>query len=189
MAANPLSTIETLGRMVLDANGIKPKYKWGGTASNLEAMKAGTVQAWQRGTWRDGGMTELSITRPITFLSVTDEHIKKFNEKYPVKAKGLWNPAGHYKGQDKPYHTLAFVEAGIADKKVAADVIYKILKALYDKRMNFVKVNAALKMGGFEDFPKLIMEYAESPLHPGAVKFLRERGHEVPDELLPPEMK
>lgn len=189
MATNPLTTSERLARMFLEANGIKPDYKWGGTASNLEAMKAKTVDAWSRPAFRDGGIMELTLSRPLNFLSITEGHLKKYNEKYPAHGKGILSPAGQYKGQDKPYHTLAFVEGEMADKDMPADVVYKILKAIYAKRMDLVKVDFSKKEGGFADFPKLTMEYCDVPLHPGAVKFYRELGLKVPDKLLPPGMK
>ena len=186
MASNPLTTSERLGRMFLEANGIQPDYKWGGTASNLEAMKAKTADAWSRPGFRDGAITELGLSRPLNFLPITEEHLKKYNEKYPAHGKGIISPAGQYKGHDKDYLTLAFVEGEMVDKNVPEDVIYKILKAVYAKRMDMVKVDASFRDGGLENFPKLTMEYCDVPLHPGAVKFFRELGVKIPDKLIPP---
>jgi TRAP transporter TAXI family solute receptor len=189
MASNPLTTSERLARMLLDANVIKPEYKWGGTASNLEAMKARTVDAWGRPGYRDGGITELSLSRPLNFLPVTNEHLKKYNEKYPAHGKPVMSPAGQFKGQDKAYQTLAFVEGEMCDKGLPAEVIYKILKAIYAKRADMAKVDATFKEGDLVHFPKLTMEYCDLPLHPGAVKFYRELNMNIPKELIPPEMK
>ncbi|MGQ9694985.1 MAG: TAXI family TRAP transporter solute-binding subunit [Thermodesulfobacteriota bacterium] len=189
MAMNPLTTSERLARLFLESNGIKPDYKWGGTASNLEAMKARTVDAWSRPGFRDGGITELALSRPLNFLPITEEHLKKYNEKYPAHGKGIISPAGQYKGHDKDYLTLAFVEGEMADKNVPEDLIYKILKAVYAKRMEMIKVDASFRDGGFENFPKLTMEYCDVPLHPGAIKFYRELGLKIPDKLIPPELK
>ncbi len=189
MASNPLTTSERLSRMLLEANGIKPDYKWGGTSSNLEAMKARTVDAWGRPGYRDGGITELSLSRPLNYLPVTNEHLKKYNEKYPAHGKPVMSPAGQFKGQDKAYQTLAFVEGEMCDKGMPADVIYKILKAIYAKRADMAKVDATFKEGDLVNFPKLTMEYCDVPLHPGAVKFYRELNMDIPKELIPPEMK
>jgi len=189
MASNPLTSSERLGRMFLEANEIHPNYRWGGTASNLEAMKAKTVDAWARPGFQDGGITELALSRPLNFLPITEEHLKKYNEKYPAHGKGILSPAGQYKGQDKSYNTLAFTQALMGDKDVSGDTIHKILKAIWSERMEMVKVDSSLRGGGFTDFPKLTMEYCDVPLHPGAVKFYRELGVKIPDKLIPPEMK
>jgi len=186
MAMNPLTTSERLGRLFLEANGIKPDYKWGGTASNLEAMKARTVDTWSRPAFRDGAIAELALSRALNFLPITEEHLKKYNEKYPAHGKGIISPAGQYRGHDKDYLTLAFVEGEMADKSVPEDLIYKILKAVYANRMEMVKVDASFRDGGLEHFPKLTMEYCDVPLHPGAIKFYRELGVKIPDKLIPP---
>jgi hypothetical protein len=189
MAWNPLTTSERLARMFLDALGVQPDYKLGGTSSNLEAIKAGTVDAWSRPGFRDGAIMELALSRPLNFLNVTDEQLKKYNEKYPAQGKPILSPPGQYKGQEKAYQTLAFMEGDMVDKDVPADVIYKIMKAIYEKRMDMVKVDASRREGGFADFPKLTMEYCDVYLHPGAVKFYQELGLKIPEKLLPPEMK
>lgn len=189
MAWNPLTTSERLGRMFLDSLEIQPNYKLGGTSSNLEAMKAGTVDAWSRPGFRDGAIMELALSRPLNFISITDDHLKKYNEKYPAHGKGILSPAGQYKGQEKPYYTLAFMEGDMVDKDVPADLVYKIMKAIYEKRMDMVKVDASRREGGFAEFPKLTVEYCDLYLHPGAIKFYREIGFKVPDKLIPPEMK
>ncbi len=186
MAWNPLTTSERLGRMFLEANGIVPDYKLGGTASNLEAMKAKTVDAWSRPRFRDGAITELALSRPLNFLPLTEEHLKKYNEKYPAHGKGIISPGGQYKGQDKDYLTLAFMEGEMVDKNVPEDVTYKILKAIYAKRMEMVKVDATFRDGGLANFPQLTMDYCDVPLHPGAVKFYQELGLKIPDKLMPP---
>lgn len=189
MAWNPLTTSERLGRMFLDSLEIQPNYKLGGTSSNLEAMKAGTVDAWSRPGFRDGAIMELALSRSLNFISITDDHLKKYNEKYPAHGKGILSPAGQYKGQEKPYYTLAFMEGDMVDKDVPADLVYKIMKAVYEKRMDMVKVDASRREGGFAEFPKLTVEYCDLYLHPGAIKFYREIGFKVPDKLIPPEMK
>ena len=186
MAWNPLTTSERLGRMLLESNGVKPEFKLGGTASNLEAMKAKTADAWSRPGFRDGGIQELSLSRPLNFLPVTDEHLKKYNEKYPAHGKAILSPADQYRGQDKAFQTLAFLEGEMCDKDLPEDIIYKILKAIHAKRGEMAKVDASWKDGGFVNFPKQTMEYCDVPLHPGAVKFYQELGLKIPDKLMPP---
>jgi len=186
MASSPETTSERLGRMFLEANGIHPIYKWGGTSSNLEAMKAKTVDSWARPGFQDGAITELGFTRPLNFLAITEEHLKKYNAKYPAHGKGIMSPGGQYKGQDQSYLTLAFVEGEMVDKDVPEDIVYKILKAVYARRMEMVKVDASFREGGLADFPKLTMEYCDVPLHPGAIKFYQELGIKIPDKLLSP---
>lgn len=189
MGMNPLATSERLAKMFLDANGIKPDYKMGGTASNLEAMKAKTIEAWSRPGIRDGGLVELALSRPLNFIPITEAHLKKYNEVYPGHGKGVISPAGQFKGHDKDYLTLAMVVAEMADKNLSEDLAYKVVKSVYAERLEIIKVDAAMRDGGLADFPRLSLEYCDVPLHPGTIKFFRELGLKVPDKLILPEMK
>ena len=189
MAMNPLATSERLAKMFLEANGIKPDYKLGGTASNLEMVKAKVVEAYARPGIRDGGIVELALSRPLNFLPITEEHLKKYNQMYPAHGKGIMNPAGQYKGQDKEYLTLAMVNGEMADKNLSEEVVYKIMKAVHTERMEIIKVDASMREGGLENFPKLTLDYCDVPLHLGVIKFFRELGLRIPEKLIPPEMK
>ena len=73
---------------------------------------------------------------------------------------------------------------------VPADVVYKIVKAVYEHRAELNSL-ATLKEGRFEDMYQMALDFdLRVPFHPGAVKFFEETlGVKVPDKLLPPEMK
>lgn len=189
MAFNPLSTSETLAMMFLEANGIHPNKVMAGTSANLEAMKSRAVDAWIRAGLYTGAIMELAISRPLNFLPVTDEHIKKFNEKYPNTGVGIVAPAGQYSGQEGEYYSFGFVFGDIADKDVPEDIVYKLVKTNWEKRFELIESNAGLRDGGFGEFVDLTMKTTIVPFHPGTVKFLRELKIDIPDNLIPPELK
>jgi TRAP transporter TAXI family solute receptor len=190
MASNKLTTSETLGRMFLAAIGIKPNYRWAGTAANLEAMKAKTVDAWARPGFNYGAFTELTLSRPLNYLNVTQEQIDEYNQKHPGYGALIESKAGQYPGQDKSYNTLAFIGGDMIDKDVSAEVAYKIVKANYEKRLEQAKVDATLRKGGWSNFPELSMKTCLVPLHPGAIKFYKEDlKMTIPARLIPPKMK
>ena len=190
MASNKLTTSETLGRMFLEAIGIKPNYRWAGTAANLEAMKAKTVDAWARPGFNYGAFTELTLSRPLNYLNVTQEQIDAYNKKHPGYGSLIASPAGQYPKQEKAYNTLAFLGGDMVDQGVSKEVVYKIVKANYEARMEHVKVDATLRKGGWKDFPQLTMDTCLVPLHPGAIQFYKEDlNMTIPDRLIPPDMK
>jgi len=189
LAFNPLSTSETLAVMFLEANGIHPKKVNAGTSANLEAMKSRTVDAWIRAGLHTGAIMQLAISRPLNFLAVTDEHIAKYNEKYPGHGVGIMAPAGQYSGQEDEFYSFAFVYGDVADKDVPEDVIYKLVKTNWEKRFELIEANAGLRDGGFAEFVGLTINASVVPFHPGTVKFLRELKIDIPDNLIPPELK
>lgn len=96
-----------------------------------------------------------------------------FYKKYPYFAK-LSVPAGTYKGVD--YETPSFQDSTlwVANAKVPADVVYKLLKVIYTPEglAHMVNVKKTAKAMSVKDGIKGIV----TPLHPGAKKFWKEKG-------------
>ena len=189
LAFNPLSTSETLAVMFLEANEIYPELIIAGSSANLEAMKSRTVDAWIRAGLHTGAIMELAMSRPLNYIGVTAEHIKKYNDKFPGHGIGMTAPDGQYPGQEGEFYSFGFVYGDVADKDVPEDIIYKLVKTNWEKRMEIINENAGLKDGGFEDFINLTINTTVVPFHPGTIKFLREQNVEIPDYLIPSEMK
>ncbi len=189
MAFNPLSTSETLAQMFLKANGIYPKNINAGTSANLEAMKSRSVDAWIRAGLHTGAIMELALARPLNFLAVTDEHIKKYNEKFPGHGVGIMAPAGQYSGQDEEFYSFAFVYGDVASKDIPEEIVYRVVKTNWEKRFELVESNAGLRDGGFAEFVDLTLNATVVPFHPGTVKFLKELKIDIPANLIPPELK
>jgi len=78
--------------------------------------------------------------------------------------------------------SLAFV-AGT--KAMPADVAYKIVKAIWEGQEH----QPQGVMGAAYRNPRGAIEHALSPLHAGAIRYYRERGFTIPDELVPPEAR
>ena len=126
----------------------------------------------------------------MTLTATQQEQIDKYNAKYPGYGSLIESKAGQYPGQNESYNTLAFLGGDMVDKDVAVDVVYKIVKANYENRMEQAKVDATLRKGGWKDFPELTMNTCLVPLHPGAIKFYKEDlKMTIPDRLIPPDMK
>ena len=124
-------------------------------------------------------LAELSLTRNIRVLSMpnTDE---------PPEALGVAVgkiPAKTYPGlvNDKDsiaWRTLMMLATG---KDLPDDVAYKLTKTYFESIDKLKAGNAALNVLDAEDaFLGLRM-----PLHPGAVKYYKEKGVKIPDALLP----
>src|SRR5690606_19511475 len=94
-------------------------------------------------------------------------------------------PAGIVEGAPEfRTHDIAMVFA--APKAMDEDTGYKLVKGMW---ANFSDQCAAFKGVCDIDMPKKTVDGAAYPLHPGAVRYFREIGIEIPDRLLPPELK
>lgn len=96
-----------------------------------------------------------------------------FLKKYPYFSK-LAVPANTYKGVD--YETPSFQDSAlwVAGSKVPADVVYKMLKAIYSDEglAHMVSQKKTFKEMSIKTGTKGIV----TPMHPGAIKFWKEKG-------------
>ena len=96
-----------------------------------------------------------------------------FLKKYPYFAK-LAVPANTYNGVD--HETQSFQDSAlwVASAKVPADVVYKMLKAIYSEK------GLAHMVGQKKTFKEMTVKTGTNgivtPLHPGAKKFWKEMG-------------
>ncbi len=189
-ASNPGTTSGRVIELFFDALEIKPDYKMMGIGASVDALKAGVVDGWFKAGFKDSAILELESTMDINVLAVTPDMIKKMNKKYPGQGKSMNIPAGLFKAVPKEQLSFAYVVTDFVHKDVPDEVVYKIVKAIYESRKPLVDSLATLKEGSFDDMFGMAEKYLNVPLHPGAVKFYREvMKVKVPKKLLPPGMK
>jgi len=68
---------------------------------------------------------------------------------------------------------------------VDEEVVYLLTKTMFENLDYLKKVHKACNYIKLEN----ALSGLPVPLHPGAVKYFREKGIEIPEELIPPEMK
>ncbi|MGK7346462.1 MAG: TAXI family TRAP transporter solute-binding subunit [Candidatus Nitrospinota bacterium M3_3B_026] len=81
-------------------------------------------------------------------------------------------PGGVYPGVAEPVETFAVRATLLATTALPGDVVYNVVKAVFENFDKFRKTHSAL--GGLE--PQKMLEGLSAPLHPGAEKYYRERG-------------
>ncbi|MCX7873947.1 MAG: TAXI family TRAP transporter solute-binding subunit [Caldimicrobium sp.] len=188
-AFNPGTTSGRLVDLFFKSLGVKPDYKMMGIGASVDAMKAGVVKAWYKAGFKDSAILDLESVMEIRILPVTKEMIDKFNSVYPGQGISMTIPAGLFKSVTKPQLSLAYIVTDFVHKDVPEEVVYKIVKAVWENRKEIADSVLTLKEGNFEDMYGMAIKYLKVPLHPGAVKFYREKGFSIPDHLIPPELK
>jgi len=123
---------------------------------------------------------DLASNHDMTVIDMSTEDVGKVVEKYPYFGKGLI-PAGTYRGQEKDVNTFVFWNFLVADKSVSEETAYKITKAIFENKTD---IDAAMANASKEILPQNIA-HSTAPLHPGAIKYYREIGVDVPEHLIP----
>jgi len=148
---------------------------------NANALKDGTIDV---GIWDVAAPTssvmDLATTRDIVLISFSDEDIKKIVEKYPFYSPFVM-PPGIYKGQDYPVKNPSVWNTVICNPDVSEDLVYKLVKALFQHKDYLEKIHPFAKY----TTPENAINASPIPLHPGAIKYYRELGLKIPDRLLP----
>ena len=114
-------------------------------------------------------------------LDFTDEQLDRANGEWPLWSRYVI-PPGTYPGQDQPIHTMAQPNFLAVHAEVSDEVVYAITRALYEN-LDFLR-------GAHPATEEMSLDKAvlglPVPLHPGAVRYYKERGVVLPTRLIAP---
>jgi hypothetical protein len=113
-----------------------------------------------------------SGTRKIKFVPI--EHVEGLLAKYPYYAKAVTRVPELYPGavNDKDVPTFGVKATFVTSAKVPDDVVYAIVKEVFDNFEDFKKLHPAY--AGLTK--QSMLEGLSAPLHPGALKYYKEVG-------------
>lgn len=171
----PGSGTEAMARYVLKVYGLTYDdidEQFLSATETAEALQDGNIDAGivTLGTPAPALM-DLATQRDIRFLDIEPEVGDKINKEFPAYFPRTI-PAGTYKGQDKPHHTLAWMGLFVIDAKTSDQLAYDIVKAVFEHKEELDKIHAQFKGITLENAVKGM----PIPWHPGAEKFFREKG-------------
>jgi len=148
---------------------------------SANALRDGTIDV---GVWSVGPGTssilDLATTHDIHILSFTPEQTEKiltYNKTYSaVELAG-----GVYRGVDQAVPTIGVWNVMICQASLKTDLVYSLVKALYDHNDYLLKIHPSASY----TTPENAVKYSPIPLHPGTIKYLQEKGVDVPAKLMP----
>ncbi len=117
-------------------------------------------------------ITEATNTCDVRFINLTGPEIDKLIADNPFY-RSATIPAGMYKGQDEEVTTFGVGATFVSSAKVPDEVVYVVVKAVFDNFDDFKKLHPAF--GNLKE-EEMIADGLSAPLHPGAVKYYKERG-------------
>jgi TRAP transporter TAXI family solute receptor len=175
----------------MEALGVTPKIiKPMGESASLDAMKGGAVETWFKAGFKDAMLMELEAAIDMTVISLRPEHFEVAERKHPGIHRSITIPAGIFKSVKADQLSYAYAVTDFIHKDISEDVVYKIVKAIWENRATVVGTVLTLKEGKFDDMIENAKRFRLAiPFHQGAVRFYREIGGIIPPELIPPEMK
>jgi len=171
----PGSGTEAMARYVLNVYGLNYNdinEQFLSATESAEAIKDGNIDVviTTLGTPAPALM-DLATQRDIRFIDIEPAVAEKINKEFPAYYPRTI-PAGTYKGQGNPHHTLAWMGLFLVHKDMSEKLAYDILKAVFEHKEDLDKIHAQFKKISIENATKGM----SVPLHPGAEKFFKEKG-------------
>lgn len=171
---------------ILQALDIRPEFHLSDSADAINAIKDGRCDAQVKsmsGSTLDAATAELNLTTPMWPVGYTEEEQAKVKEAIPWMSF-VEVPAGIVEGA--PSYTTHALWVGFgAPVSMDEETAYEVVKGMWS---GIEDQQVALKAIEGIDVMERTLEVSQYPLHEGAVRYYRERGLEVPERLIPPEM-
>ncbi len=120
----------------------------------------------------NGSIKEASTTCDAVLVNVTGPEVEKLiadNDYY----RAAVIPGGMYRGSDQDTKTFGVGATFVSDARVDADLIYNVVKAVFENFDQFKKLHPAFANLKKEE---MIKDGLSAPLHDGAVKYYKEAG-------------
>lgn len=115
----------------------------------------------------------------IRHLDFSDADLKKIDEAYPVWTRYVI-PKETYPGQKADINTIAQPNLLVVSKDTPTETVYLLTKTMYENLPFLNTVHKATKVMSL----KKAIAGLPMPLHPGAIKYYKEQGVEIPARLL-----
>jgi len=186
-AGNPHFYMASLLKATADLtfNDIIPEYM--GYGDSVEALQSRLIDA----AYLSAGIPTPAVAQayagrvPVDMLEISDEELDRLQKIAPFYVRGII-PKGTYPGQDRDLKVAANPTVLLVEKDLPEDIVYKMVEVIYakaldeirkqHKALSYLSLESATQVGGI-------------PFHPGAIKFYKEKGIKVSEDIIPPEMK
>lgn len=139
---------------------------------NTTALRDGTIDA---GIWSVGPPTssiiDLATQHEIRFIPITPAESAKVRKLYPFYIDSII-PKNTYQNQKEDVPVLAVWNSVIANKDTPDDVVYKVVKAIFENKKMLTDTH---KIAEFIT-PEASTKASPIPIHSGALKYYKEIG-------------
>jgi hypothetical protein len=180
------STQKAMGK-VMQTLGLRPELHLSDPADAIAAIKDGRCDGQVKsisGSQLDAATAELNLSVPMWPVGYTPDEMEKVKEALPWISFSTVDE-GIVEGAPG-YTTHALWVGFAAPKDMDEETAYQVVKGMW---AGIEAERTALKALDGVNVLERTLTVNDYPLHAGAVRFYREQGLDVPEALVPPEMK
>ncbi|MDX9821356.1 MAG: TAXI family TRAP transporter solute-binding subunit, partial [Syntrophales bacterium] len=176
------SATEQTTHAVLKSLKITPDYVPGSTGDIVTAVKDNSVVGYVKsgaGLGLDASSRDIATLTPIDLVSLDPGEAATIAKNFPDLVV-IDVPEGAAGKGIGAYKTWGFAVGCAAGLDMDEETAYKIVKAICEDKTQQAAAFADVKGADFMD---MTLKYSSSPLHPGAIKYFKERGASIPGRL------
>jgi len=163
----------------MEAVGVTATISNAGASDAASQLKDGLIDAFAFAAGVPiSAFSQLAAENDVVMFGLTEDEKAKVLAAYPAMAP-LTIPSGTYAGHDYDQETVALWNFAIAHKDMPESLAYEITKLAMENPERMVQIHAAAKETLLQNWDK----NSFMPFHPGAVRYLEEKGIAVPDKL------
>lgn len=163
----------------MEAVGVNATISNAGASDAASQLKDGLIDAFAFAAGVPiSAFSQLAAENDVVMFGLTEDEKAKVLAAYPAMAP-LTIPSGTYAGHDYDQETVALWNFAIAHQDMPESLAYEITKLAMENPERMVQIHAAAKETLLENWDK----NSFMPFHPGAVRYLEEKGIAVPDKL------
>ncbi|WP_209427751.1 TAXI family TRAP transporter solute-binding subunit [Pararhodobacter sp. SW119] len=177
------SATEQTSEAVFAALGIEPAHVRGSTTDVVDMIKDNRVIGYVKsgaGMRLDASTLDIATFTPITVLSLTEEEQERLRSEMPDVS--IVEIPESSDDSMPAYTTWSFGVGVAASPDLSEETAYQIVKTVMEDETAQANAMAELRDA---DLAELTVTYGTIPLHPGAYRWFREQGIDVPDHLVP----
>lgn len=165
--------------------GINIEPQYGGASDLGSQLQDGLIDAFAFGAGIPiAAFSEVAAQRDVNIFSFNEEQIQTLLDENPSLAP-FTVPADTYDSIQEDQDTVAMWNFAIANKEIPKSLGYEIMKVVLDNNDRMMEVHKSAKETLPEHYDKNSFMY----FHPGAVQYFQEKGYEIDEDLIPPEMQ
>jgi uncharacterized protein len=179
VAAGPPGGAGVLVTKIFNALGIPATLRYGAFETQSTQMQSGLVDALVSTITNPAPiLTELDRAGEIRFVPMSAGEIAKLCAAIPEFSPSVV-PSGTYPLMTSDYTTVGMFNVVVAGKDLPDDLVYAIVKSFYANHDRMVQAQASARESVVENLRRNTF----IPYHPGAVRYYREIGAEIPAAL------
>jgi TRAP transporter TAXI family solute receptor len=165
--------------LFMQALGVNANVSYAGASDAASQLKDGLIDAFAFAAGVPiSAFSQLAAENDVLMFGFNDAELPQILAAYPAMAP-LTIPAGTYSKHDYDQNTVALWNFAIAHQDMPDSLAYEITKLAMENPVRMMQIHAAASETLLENWDKNTF----MPFHPGAVKYLEEKGLSVPDTL------